>query len=729
MSAVAHPHEVICQICSKTLSDPRMLPCLHCFCFQCLEFKSEKAGPQQSIQCPTCLRNVSVPVGGASILPQNLHLKFVVEVSEYMSKFVSNCGVSCTFCVNGCTDPSTVFCCSCTTFLCKAGLDSHRRVPQLSHHNMIELDKESSELPTLPKRTEIYCSQPSHETKELDLYCNTCCKLICNNCIIDFHRDHNITPLCIIAEAHRDDMKHTLQCAQETASNLAGTVVANEKMMQQVESSKQEAESAIEYTFRQLMETLEERKKAMLYDLHAVSHSKVTALVLQKEQLEKMQQDIGHHPEVISHILQMYTDHEVVALGGLVPTELKAILKKAENIPLIPSQQSYLKFSVDAEPIVEKLSEVGEITELSPSPHNSKFELQSVVLSVYTTYTIRVETMSSNGERYPCGGIQVKAELKPNDGPIVSGEVEDHSDGTYSITLTPQIAGMHELHVTMDGQQVQQSPCDVTVKGDYTMLCNPEEDICVSGGPYDVAIHENGDVYVVSGDDQIYVFDKIGHQKRMFGNSGSGKGQFTGANGISIKGDVVYCADCGNHRIQKLTIGGKYIHMFGKKGSSQGQFNEPWDVIVDSEERIIVSDSGNNRIQVFNQDGGFLQTIDGSGSGDHAFTDPRGLALDPEGNIHVAARGSDAVKVFTPGGTYIRMVGDLQGPIGIAVDEKGYSFVCEERGNCLSIFDPKGIKIHKVGNLNSPYGIALDIKSGSVFIANFGSGQVLKYVL
>eukprot|EP00731_Ephydatia_muelleri_P037384 Em0455g2a len=41
-------------------------------------------------QCPICEEDTSIPVGGASVLPQNLHLGFEVEVEGYMSKMVNN---------------------------------------------------------------------------------------------------------------------------------------------------------------------------------------------------------------------------------------------------------------------------------------------------------------------------------------------------------------------------------------------------------------------------------------------------------------------------------------------------------------------------------------------------------------------------------------------------------------------------------------------------------------
>ena len=154
------PHHVTCQMCSGPFSDPRILPCLHSYCCQCLHREMEKVGPQKSLQCPTCLRNVTIPVGGASAFPQNLHLGFEVEVAGYMSKFASSSGVSCTFCVLGCNDPAVIFCCSCHMFMCKGGQECHNRAPQLSQHNVIGLDRESATLlPTLIKPTEhhIYC--------------------------------------------------------------------------------------------------------------------------------------------------------------------------------------------------------------------------------------------------------------------------------------------------------------------------------------------------------------------------------------------------------------------------------------------------------------------------------------------------------------------------------------------------------------------------------------------
>eukprot|EP00731_Ephydatia_muelleri_P008380 Em0004g718a len=474
-------------------------------------------------------------------------------------------------------------------------------------------------------------------------------------------------------------------------------------MIEQVEISKQTAFLAINQAFEILQQTLEERKKTLLSELEAILLSKTTALTLQKEHFEKMVGDIGHYTDMASQILQTHTDHEIVALGGLIPTELQATLKR--------------------------LSKLGEIIVFFLSPSSCTW-MSTSVAKVGTRYHVKVQSKTSKGEEYPHGGVEVKGEMrsKTHNGAVVYGEVEDHRDGTYTITLTPQIAGPHQLLITMDGQHVQNSPNDLDVrpKRDYHTLCNAQQ-VIQCNRPLCVTIHDNGDIYVGSHDHCIYVFDQTGHLKNTIGSSGSGDGQFSSPYGIFIKGDVLYVADHGNHRVQKLTSSGKFLHKFGQQGSGQGQFNGPVGVIIDSNNKLIVSDFNNHRIQIFNENGGWLLTIDGKGSGNHSFQYPWGLALDPQGNIHVAAFGSNVIKVFTKEGVYVRMYGDPKHPRGLAIDDEGYSLVSEWGGNCLSIYDPDRNKIHTVGNLKNPLGTALDTSNGSVFIANYGANTVLKY--
>ena len=679
-------------------------------------------------QCPICEQNTSIPVGGAGVLPQNLHLGFEVEVAGYMSKMTSNSEVCCDECVDGRNGLAVVFCCMCRQFLCKHCRDHHSSSRKLSMHKIVGLDQEGArQLHATMKPRDHYCSQPNHEDNKLNFYCETCSLLVCLYAVT--HNGHTMTDISTLAKAQRMEMTGALEEAKEVVTQLTGAIDENNRMIEQVEGSTRNAFLAINQAFETLQQTLEERKKTLLSELEAISLSKTTALTLQKEQFEKMVGDIGHYTDMASQILQTHTDHEIVGLGGLIPTELQAILKRVQTISLTPNQHSNISVSVKTDDLVRQLSKLGEIIVFFPSPSSCTW-MSTSVARVGTRYRVKVQSKTSKGEEYPHGGVEVKGEMrsKTHNGAVVYGEVEDHRDGTYTITLTPQTAGPHQLLITMDGQHVQNSPNDLDVrpKRDYHTLCNAQQ-VIQCKVPRCVAIHDNGDIYVGSHDHCIYVFDQTGHLKNTIGSGGSGDGQFSYPYGITIKGDVLYVADSGNHRVQKLTSSGKLLHKFGQQGSGQGQFDWPRAVIIDSNNKLIVSDCNNHRIQIFNEIGGWLLTIDGKGSGNHSFQYPWGLALDPQGNIHVAPQRSNTIKVFTKEGVYVRMYGDPNGPTGIAIDGEGYSLVSEYRGHCLSIYDPEGNKIHTVGNLKDLYGTALDPRDGSVFIANYGAKTVLKY--
>ena len=723
------PH-ITCGVCSKPYNDPRILSCLHSFCLQCLHHEIEKSGSQQMFQCPIYEQNINIPVGGAHVLPQNLHLGFEVEVAGYVSKMTSNSDVACDQCAEGSSDPAVVFCCACHHFLCAFCLEHHKCNRMWSKHKIFRLDQEGArQLHTTMKPRDHYCSQPNHDDNDWNLYCETCSLLVCRFCSTITHKSHSVIEISTAAKTHQIEISGALLDAKEVVTKLTGAIDENKRMIEEVEISKRNAFFAINQAFEILQKTLEERKKTLLSELEAISLSKTTALTLQKEQFEKMVGDIGQYTDMASQILQTHTDHEIVALGGLIPTELQATLKRVQTISLTPNQHSNISVSVKTDDLVRQLSKLGEIIVFFPSPSSCTW-MSTSVARVGTRYCVKVQSKTSKGEEYPHGGVEVKGEMrsKTHNGAVVYGEVEDHRDGTYTITLTPQTAGPHQLLITMDGQHVQNSPNDLDVrpKRDYHTLCNAQQ-VIQCKAPRCVAIHDNGDIYVGSHDHCIYVFDQTGQLKNTIGSRGSGDGQFSYPNCISIKGDVLYVADSGNHRVQKLTSSGMFLHKFGQQGSGQGQFNWPRAVIIDSNNKLIVSDCNNHRIQIFNEIGGWLLTIDGKGSGNHSFQYPWGLALDLQGNIHVAPQRSNTIKVFTKEGVYVRMYGDPNGPTGLAIDGEGYSLVSEWSGHCLSIYDPEGNKIHTVGNLKDPYGTALDPRDGSVFIANYGAKTVLKY--
>ena len=76
---------------------------------------------------------------------------------------------------------------------------------------------------------------------------------------------------------------------------------------------------------------------------------------------------------------------------------------------------------------------------------------------------------------------------------------------------------------------------------------------------------------------------------------------------ISPDGTEIFISDRWNARIQVTDLDGKFKRQFGKKGSANGEFNDPKQLAFDPEGNLWVADSDNHRLQVFTRDGAFLR--------------------------------------------------------------------------------------------------------------------------
>lgn len=128
--------------------------------------------------------------------------------------------------------------------------------------------------------------------------------------------------------------------------------------------------------------------------------------------------------------------------------------------------------------------------------------------------------------------------------------------------------------------------------------------------PKGVAVY-NGTVYVAdTGNDLIRLFQKDGTQILSFGGSGSGRGEFSAPNSLSVdESGNIYIADTGNNRVVVYNSQGMYVTGFGtencttsiysKPTLAAGQFCSPQGIEA-MNGSLYVADTGNHRIQVYN---------------------------------------------------------------------------------------------------------------------------------
>lgn len=232
-----------CPLCNDKLTDPRILPCLHSFCLDCLydyqsgdicsknkeddsqgsffnafvhKFKSSISPvPQRKetrirtapireecdLSCPVCHKDINIPEEGLEGLKKNLFLQKMLEVQKITEgeEKLEECEVKCDVCGDMAeaadTDSDAVmFCVDCSQNLCQKCSDYHRLLKNTTTHRLLSIGSEQE----LIKRMEVLkCTK--HPNEKMEVYCKTCQISLCQTCFSS--SDHTNHSGCGLTEA------------------------------------------------------------------------------------------------------------------------------------------------------------------------------------------------------------------------------------------------------------------------------------------------------------------------------------------------------------------------------------------------------------------------------------------------------------------------------------------------------------------------------------------------
>ena len=131
--------DVECVLCRQPYREPRLLPCLHAFCYDCLRKHLDDSTDQQAtLLCPTCFEQTPLSIQD---LPRHVYLSNNANTARRVSqlktaKICENCESEekvCAFC-HDCGDSGLV--------ICKQCVELHKRLRAFKKHTVISLDSD-----------------------------------------------------------------------------------------------------------------------------------------------------------------------------------------------------------------------------------------------------------------------------------------------------------------------------------------------------------------------------------------------------------------------------------------------------------------------------------------------------------------------------------------------------------------------------------------------------------
>ncbi len=172
--------------------------------------------------------------------------------------------------------------------------------------------------------------------------------------------------------------------------------------------------------------------------------------------------------------------------------------------------------------------------------------------------------------------------------------------------------------------------------------------------PHGLEIDKEGNVWVTDAvkDDKIAEGDTRGHKIVKFspsgevlmvmgnpGKRGDGNNQFNTPSDLAIadNGDIFVVDGHSTgylDRVLKYSKDGTFIKSWGSTGYGPGEFQNAHAIAIDKRGRVFIADRGNNRIQIFDQEGNFISQWT-------QFGKPSGIFFDEHDNIYVSDSESD----------------------------------------------------------------------------------------
>ncbi|XP_077990245.1 E3 ubiquitin-protein ligase TRIM45-like [Glandiceps talaboti] len=653
---------VTCAICLEFYRQPKLLPCDHTFCCQCLETLVEKKG---SLNCPVCNGECELVDGDVSTLNDNHVVNSLLEVIHRKQDEVSVKKLKCEFCDENhashfCLDCSQYFCESCVTRV-------HKNLKVVSFHTVFTTE-EYREL----KASKPSAAQPKefckvHPQNELKCYCDTCQIPICMECTLCDHKipEHKFRYIQEVAEEYTEKLSQTIDKLKVKAQEAEDSKTVAKETIVKFKELCLEEEKRIQSAVEAVTEKVKVESKKLVQELKTTCDQHQKHLEVQIDDLEFKYENITSTCKCVETLMYQNNGCQLLRTRQATTQRLND-LAELETNPEIMYEKITFQASDLEQFTVQNM--VGVLRSDVCVPRCTIDNIPKQLLKGESAKLV-ITTRDSRG-KVILPHQDVKVNVTQSDGSQEEIEVTDNGDGTHTGILCGKTAGKLYVRVRVG-------------------------DIEIPGCPYEV--------------------DVIKGLVKTIGKWGTHKGNFQNPRGIAMNndGDMVV-ADSGNHRLQVIDIDGNCKQIFEFTEFDNPFF--PYDVAVSADNLYFTTDRGNNQIVVSDANGKLVRCF-----GQNELKYPFGIAISPlDGSVYVTEwdgkdYGTDQsrhlIRKYSQDDEYIRCIGSygtgeesLQGPCYMQIDHQGYLYICDFYNHHIEVLNSNDQFIHRFGEYGSNSG-------------------------
>ncbi|CAG2250881.1 unnamed protein product [Mytilus edulis] len=239
-----------CPICMDEYNDPRILPCHHSVCFQCLQdFVRHSSSSGRLFRCPQCRSDICVPRGGIKDFPPNFYVNCIQD--ELGSKpYFSTCNV--------CERDwlvSQYRCVDCDIDICKFCIHEHKLFKHDPSKTLNIMRIETGNMGT-GMSSQKQCTE--HSEHILSMFCSTCNSAVCIDCILQSHKSHDTCTLGKKLEHAREFLQKEMDSINTSVRSVKKTVEELDKLSTDIKDNTTHCIKDVRKQARDLTNTIDQ---------------------------------------------------------------------------------------------------------------------------------------------------------------------------------------------------------------------------------------------------------------------------------------------------------------------------------------------------------------------------------------------------------------------------------------------------------------------------------------
>lgn len=302
-------------MCHEHFKEPKVLPCCHYYCKKCVADLIGRAPKGKPFNCPECRREVQAVDNVPESFPTAFFVNRMREVYSVMKKAEPKEEVKCENCSKR---PSVAFCQHCCEYICESCVRAHKEVRQFTSHVMVSTDSfctnvsknEASSLPMVAH--ELKCTK--HKDELLKLYCHTCCKLICQDCIVIDHQRHKYAFVVDAAPQCKSTIKEKAISLQGVSFHLKSALKSLTDSKKKLLDHSAATINAIDAAHLKIVSKLEQQRMKLKTEASRRVNVSTEEITAQEKSAQLAMGEVESLLEFFHHSLEKATDQELLSL-------------------------------------------------------------------------------------------------------------------------------------------------------------------------------------------------------------------------------------------------------------------------------------------------------------------------------------------------------------------------------------------------------------------------------